>query len=151
MNLIISLFTRKKVDCPRCVGKGGVDWDDIKRLNKELHWIPGKCAYCNGTGKVSSTISSKMRADNTYLTTEISQEERKRLLNGDEGALLRANLHEKKVSDFINQIEYLYIIGNLDSNKIVDFYLLSKSESEISLEIRKELLEYIEKVIKSKK
>ncbi len=34
MNLINKLFNKPKVDCPRCLGKGNVDWDDIKDLDK---------------------------------------------------------------------------------------------------------------------
>lgn len=62
---------------PEMLAKGNVDWEDIKRLGKELKWLPGKCAYCNGTGKVSSEMLSKLSADTTYLTTDISEEERK--------------------------------------------------------------------------
>ena len=39
--------------CPRCLGKGIVDTDDIKRLECEDIWLPGTCLYCDGTGKVN--------------------------------------------------------------------------------------------------
>ena len=40
------------VQCPRCLGKTHVDQEDIRRLGREMEWIPGPCAYCEGTGKV---------------------------------------------------------------------------------------------------
>jgi hypothetical protein len=151
MNLINRLFNLQKIDCPRCLGKGEVDWDDIKRLNNELRWIPGKCAYCNGMGKISPKMLANVSADNTYLTTDISQEERKRLFNSDEGATQRANYYDSQVSNFIKQIKYLHNVGNLELDEIVNFYLIPKSEEETSLEEKQELLEYIEKVISKKK
>ncbi len=42
-----------KTKCPRCLGNGYVDLNDIKRLKKELDWLPGQCTYCHGKGKVS--------------------------------------------------------------------------------------------------
>jgi DnaJ-class molecular chaperone len=41
--------------CPRCVGKGFVDDNDIKRLGKERTWSPGVCGFCKGTGYVERT------------------------------------------------------------------------------------------------
>ena len=41
--------TSNLIDCPRCLGKGHVDLQDIKRLRRELFWEPGPhCAYCDG-------------------------------------------------------------------------------------------------------
>lgn len=151
MNLISQLFKKPKIDCPRCLGKGEVDWDDIKRLKNELKWIPGKCAYCNGLGKVSPEIASRVSADNTYLTTNISQKERKRLFDRDEETTQRANQFEIQINDFLLQIEYLHFTGNLDPNKIADFFLIPKTESEASFTEREELIEYVERVIENKK
>ncbi|MEP6844779.1 MAG: hypothetical protein ABI861_02200 [Panacibacter sp.] len=151
MSLISKLFGGQKIDCPRCLGKGEVDRDDIKRFNKELKWIPGKCAYCYGTGKVSSRMASKVKADNTYLTTDIPQEERKRLFNADFGAIQRADYYDAQIDNFIKRIEYLYFVGNIDAHKIADFYLIPKPDSEITVEERQEIFEYVEKVIEKKK
>jgi len=52
MSFFGKLFNKDRIQCPRCLGKGHVDWDDIKRLDKELKWIPGSCAYCNGKGTI---------------------------------------------------------------------------------------------------
>jgi hypothetical protein len=53
------IFRSNMVDCPRCLGKGAVDSEDIRRLKKELFWGPGKCAYCNGLEKSSPGQSGK--------------------------------------------------------------------------------------------
>ena len=73
MNLVNKFFGKENIECPRCLGKGGVDRNDIKRLGKELKWLPEKCAYCNGTGKVSLKMTERVKADKTYLTTDISK------------------------------------------------------------------------------
>jgi excinuclease UvrABC ATPase subunit len=151
MDLLNKLFNRKNIECPRCLGKGEVDWTDIKRLNKELQWLPGKCAYCNGLGKVTEKMVSKIAADNTYLSTSISQDERKRLFNSNQGALQRANDFDYQINTFIQQIEYLHFIGNLDSKTIFHFYCIPRLESEMSIEEKQELLEYIETVINTRK
>ncbi len=38
--------------CPRCLGKGFVDLNDIKRLGMEKEWEQGYCHYCSGQGDV---------------------------------------------------------------------------------------------------
>jgi len=42
------------VICPRCLGKGFVDLEDISRLGKANEWHQGPCSYCVGCGKVTS-------------------------------------------------------------------------------------------------
>lgn len=149
MNLINRLFN-KSVDCPRCLGKGVVDESDIARLDRELKWKPGACAYCNGRKVVSSGMISRINADSTYLTISISREERKRLINGDSGAVQRARLHEAQTDDFIRQIEYLYFACGLSANKIANFYLLAEAELSNSLTDKDDLLDYVERVIERK-
>jgi serine/threonine protein kinase len=57
-------------ECPRCLGKGHVDKKDIKRLKRELDWMPGPCAYCDGTGKVDDEMLQSTNADDANLTYE---------------------------------------------------------------------------------
>ena len=38
----------KYIECPRCMGKGIVDLEDIKRIGAEGVWGVGDCAYCRG-------------------------------------------------------------------------------------------------------
>ena len=150
-NGMFKLFFTAKVECPRCLGKGNVDGDDIKRLGQELRWIPGKCAYCNGKGRVAPKKVSKVKPDNAYLTTSIGQDERKRLFEGDEGALQRAKWLDAQVNIFILQIEYLFFMGKMDAECIADFFLIESAETEVSEQERQELIEYIDRVISRKK
>jgi hypothetical protein len=69
------------------LGKGHVDDADIQRLNKVIEWLPGKCAYCNGLGKVPESMLKTVAVDETYLVNSLSEEERERILNRDEGEL----------------------------------------------------------------
>lgn len=150
MRFLSSLFNRNKIDCPRCLGKGDVDLQDIKRLKKELHWLPGKCAYCNGEGKVSSKKVSMVSVDIEYLTTDLPKGERKKLLNGDIGALQRAKAYEAGVNKFINQIEHQYYIENQEAEQIADYLFRKYPRLGNSSTERRETIDYIEKVIKSK-
>lgn len=149
MNFINRLFNKEQIECPRCLGKGNVDWNDIKRLKKELKWIPGSCAYCNGNGIISSDLQNKIAVDTTYLTTDLLPEERKRLISKDEGALQRATYQEIQIDNFIAEVEFLYFIGNIKSIKIADFYLLH--QAEINSKEKNELIDYINRIIKNKK
>ena len=151
MNLISKLFnaSQPKKDCPRCLGKGHVDWDDIKRLNNELKWIPGPCAYCNGVGKINPEMEHNIDVGATYLTTDLSMQERKRFMERDPDTLLRAKFQDQQFDDFIRQICFLYFQCNLNANQITEFLMLSKAVSD---EYEKEiLLAYIEKVVHENK
>lgn len=45
-------LNKDEMFCPRCVGKGFVDLNDIKRLDREGEWGMGYCRYCDGQGFV---------------------------------------------------------------------------------------------------
>lgn len=137
-------------DCPRYLGKGQVDANDIKRLKRELKWLPGKCAYCNGTGKVDSKVLEKVPADFTYLSTDLSNDERKRVFKNDPEAKLRAEAFENQTDFFIAQVEYLYYQCNLDYRKIADFFLLPRQAAEVPFSERAELIDYIKDIVKYK-
>lgn len=147
MTLINKLLSSSQVDCPRCLGKGEVDQDDLKRLNRTLTWLTGPCAYCNGKGKVSGKMPSQVSPDNMYLTLELSQAERKRLINKDEGALRRAKVFEADMLNFIKEIEFLHFRGHMDAPTIAEFCAISEFEEEAFPEEKQELLDYIKKVI----
>ncbi|MCB0823220.1 MAG: hypothetical protein KDC09_11020 [Bacteroidales bacterium] len=118
-------------------------------MNKELYWLPGKCAYCNGKGKVNPGLISKVSPDSSYYTVSLSKDERRRIKQKDQFALERANNYNKQVENFIKQIEYLYFAGGLDVQQIVDFYMISQpNEDFVDDEGRKvELIDYITKVV----
>ena len=45
-------LNKDEMFCPRCVGKGFVDLNDIKRLDRKEEWAMGYCRYCDGQGFV---------------------------------------------------------------------------------------------------
>jgi hypothetical protein len=64
---------KTKMTCPRCIGKGFVDLNDIKRLGKEEDWIQGCCKYCDGNGEVikgKTTLLSPIWTDDQIEDTE---------------------------------------------------------------------------------
>lgn len=138
------------IDCPRCLGKGNVDFEDIKRLQKELFWAPGKCAYCNGIGKVPPDRIKKISADFEYLTTDLPSLERHKVINGDENALNRASEFREIITNFIKEIEHLYYIENKEPSEIADYIFEKQGQHIYSESEKKELIDYVEKVIKSK-
>ncbi len=150
MNFLKKLFNPEKVDCPRCLGKGVVDIKDIQRLNRELYWTPGKCAYCNGRGKVASKTSETVNADLAYLTTDLSYYERNALLSGDKNALQRAQEHEIHISEIVKEIERLFYIENMEFDQIANIFLINNGLSTEPSAEKQQLIDYIEKAIKSK-
>ena len=150
MNFIRRIFRSNMVDCPRCLGKGKVDIDDIKRLKKELYWTPGKCAYCNGTGKATPDRIEKLSADCEYLTTDLPSWERRKIVNGDSGALERAKEFKEAIKDIIREIEHLYYIENKEPGDIADLLFQKQGRLVYSESDKNEMVDYIEKVIKSK-
>ena len=48
---MLNLFKNEMI-CPRCLGKGFVDLNDIKRLDREGDWGQGYCRYCDAQGFV---------------------------------------------------------------------------------------------------
>lgn len=138
------------VDCPRCLGKGDVDLEDIKRLKKELFWRTGKCAYCNGIGKVPPDRIRKIPADLEYLTTDLSSIERHKVINGNRDALQRANDYKEVIQKSIEEIENLYYIENMEPNEIAEHFFRKQRQHIYSAADKREIIDYIEKVIKSK-
>jgi hypothetical protein len=138
------------VDCPRCLGKGNVDLEDIKRLKKELFWALGKCAYCNGIGKVPPDRIEKISVDIEYLTTDLSSWERHKVISGDESALKRANEFKELVQNFVKDIEHLYYIENKEPSEIADYLFHKNGQHVYSASEKQEIVDYIEKAIKSK-
>ena len=70
-----------KIACPRCLGKGHVDEEDILRLKRSDQWVAGPCAYCEGLGKINSELIMKIDPDDSQLTLGLSFEEREKYRN----------------------------------------------------------------------
>ena len=73
--------TPTPITCPRCLGKGHVDEEDIIRLNRQGKWRPGVCAYCSGSGKVSNEVLSRVPVDARHLTTNLPESVRDAIIN----------------------------------------------------------------------
>lgn len=144
------MFNLAKTECPRCLGKGIVDLEDIKRLKRQLKWEPGECAYCSGKGVVKKSAINNVAVDTTYLSIDIDTPEHKRLLNGDRAALERAEWYELKLDLMIEQIRFLSTKANMDSTSIAEFFKIGDealSRDEIALN---EFRDYVERIIENK-
>ena len=147
--------TGPQIQCPRCLGKGHVDHDDIKRLKKELKWGPGKCAYCNGKGRVADGQQLEVPVDETFLTSDLSSSQRKKNLARDPKAIEWAKRLDTNYDNLVKQILHLHYAGNMNVEQIALFYLvpepkLSKQNAAYRRN-KKELLDYITFVIEQSK
>ena len=144
MSFLKDLFKKETVECPRCLGKGYVDSNDIKRLGMESAWTPGECAYCGGTGRVDPKTISKVAVNENYLTNELPESERKKVVKGNRRALERAALFNDEESTVAN-IRELYFNQGYSIDQIADLYVDSMPEWDD--EDRNEWLAYISNVV----
>lgn len=150
MKIFDSLFPQKdKIECPRCLGKGFVDKEDIVRLKKQNYWAPGKCAYCKGKGKIHPELLQKLRFDLEYLTIDLPKEEMKNLENGNLDSWSRANHFKDEVQILLKHIDYLHEVENLSIPEIAE-HMTSLADVEGTEEVAAEWISYIENYIKSK-
>jgi hypothetical protein len=134
------------VECPRCLGKGHVDMNDIKRLGQELRWKPGRCAFCNGFGRVDPDVLGKVAVNEGYLTTNLSNADRKQLFNGDERALEKMWEHNSKMDSFILEVRRAHVDEGLSAEQITES--LIKSNPVVLFKMRRaEILAYIRRVL----
>lgn len=145
--MLLNLFKKPTEKCPRCLGKGFVDNNDIERLDKKLVWNPGKCAYCNGLGKVHIETIAMIPANLSYLTVERPTIERWKILFGNKNAKKRAELYQENLTTFINHIAKQYFVGNLDFETIADLHFAKFEKNQVSSKERKEFLEYVAMVV----
>jgi hypothetical protein len=159
MNIFRRLFGKPAnpaanfVECPRCLGKGHVDESDIIRLKQELRWKPGACAFCNGSGKVDPNNVDKVAANESYLTNNLSVQERKRLFKRDKLALEQMRRHNAFFDALIQQMRKMHFEQGLNAEQITDWMIAnypSVLDGKRISESRPEVLAYIEKVINHK-
>ncbi|OMQ11275.1 hypothetical protein [[Flexibacter] sp. ATCC 35103] len=149
MTIFNFLFSNKNLECPRCQGKAFVDWDDIRRLNKVLKWAPGPCAYCYGSGKIDKEMLSKVAVDYTYLTIDLPESEMEKIIQGDEETLEKGRIHELFLDNLIKYVED-HLSKKMDAESIADLYLRTEDENALFSLERKNLVQYIEKIIELK-
>ena len=94
--------------------------------------------------------TEKVSVDFEYLTTDLPSWERHKVINGGEDALRRANEFKELVQNFIEAIEHLYYIENKEPGEIADHLFHKHGQHVYSASEKQEIIDYIEKVIKSK-
>jgi hypothetical protein len=151
MTFFKSLFRKTKLECPRCLGKKFVDWEDIRRLNNLLKWTPGPCAYCNASGKVDEEILLKVAVNNVYLTADLPEAEMEKIKSGDIETVEKAKQHEIFVDNLIEFAAHYYTTQNMDAEKIANLYLNTEDEAALFSVEKKNLIDYIKKIIELKK
>ncbi|TPG35363.1 hypothetical protein [Flavobacterium pectinovorum] len=151
MTIFKFLFRKSDLECPRCLGKTFVDWDDIKRLNRQLKWVPAPCAYCLGTGKVTKEMITNVPVDYTYLTIDLPESEMDKIKEGNEETLEKGRLHDLFLDDLIKYADHHYSINNMDATSIADLYLNTEDKTALFSLERKNLIQFIEKVIEIKR
>ena len=136
-----------KIQCPRCLGKGHVDNEDIKRLKKELFWAPGDCAYCEGIGSVTTNMINSVNVDEAYLTVDLSPEERMKFLLKDKAAVERSKEFESVIEYLRNSVIRLHKEENKNINEITEALLNEFGISINDQDTAQNLQEFIEIVI----
>lgn len=156
MSFFKNLFNGKDIECPRCLGTGFVDENDIKRLKKELIWEPGICAYCYGTGKVKKKQISRVPVDLTILSLDMDGELphdllREKLIEGNADLIYESKLMDDEAKLFIKEVEFLYFNANLDVDVISKFFMITINEEDFEEKEKEDLRNYIKKIIEFKK
>lgn len=120
-----------------------------------MQWLPGNCAYCNGLKTVAADMVNTVPVDLTYLTTELSATERRKLKSNDRDAMQRASEFDAYINEFVEQVVQLYFVENLEVEEIAEQLLqpkpVSASENSEYLQAKTELMDYIAKIIALKK
>ena len=76
--------------------------------------------------------------------------ERHKVINRDGDALKRANEFKELVHNFVQEIEHLFYIENKEPGEIADHLFHKHGKHIYSPSEKQELIDYIERVIKSK-
>ncbi|MDP5202138.1 hypothetical protein [Flavobacterium sp. DG2-3] len=148
---LFNFFRRSNIKCPRCLGKRFVDWDDIRRLNRQLKWVPAPCAYCDATGRVPKELLSKVAVDCMYLTIDLPESVIEKIKEGDHETVEKGKQRELFVDHLIQYAEHHHFTQNLDAESIANLYLESEAEKASFAVTRQELIKYIQGVIELKK
>lgn len=144
---IFNFFKKSNIECPRCLGKGLVDWEDICRLNKQLRWVPAPCAYCNGEGKVAKEQLSKVAVDCVYLTIDLPESELEKIKEGDKETVEKGRERELFVDNLIEYVEHQHLSHDMNAEDIANLYLSTEDEKAAFSVDKKSLVLYIQKII----
>jgi hypothetical protein len=113
----------KLIDCPRCLGKGHVDKQDVIRLRRIFFWVPGPhCAFCNGIKRVELSFASRFNADDWFITSDLSLEMYQKYIDKDPELLAKLEAQEhyiQNISNLIIQYHYRLKLSKEDTRKII--------------------------------
>jgi len=135
----------KIIDCPRCLGKGHVNKQDIKRLRREFFWVEGPhCAYCDGKKHVNFDFANKVNADEWFLCSDGDKEEMRKFLNGEKEIISSVRQTEKYINYVGKYLMDNYVSRGINKEKIIKQLSieLKSPESEIKPFIQ-EMIEQI--------
>lgn len=117
-------MSKKIIDCPRCLGKGNVDKEDIKRLRREFFWTDGICAFCDGKKTVKMDFAKRFNADDWYISSDLHKEDYDKYISGDQ-EMVDWVKHTEQQHYFLAQfVMDHHISRGLSQEKVLD--LLSK-------------------------
>ncbi len=151
MSIFKFLFKKSDLECPRCLGKGFVDQEDIRRLNRQLKWVPAPCAYCNASGTTTPEMLANVPVDTSYLTIDLPESEIEKIKNADPETLEKGRLKELFLDNLIEYVEHHYQTQNMNAEGIAELYIKNEDETALFAVDKEDLKEYIEKIIKLKK
>jgi hypothetical protein len=113
----------KLIDCPRCLGKGAVDKQDVIRLRRIFFWMPGPhCAFCNGLKRIEMSFASRFNADDWFITSDLSLEMYQKYIDKDPELLAQLEAHENyivNISNLIIHYHYRLKLSQEDTRKII--------------------------------
>ncbi|MDF1697758.1 MAG: hypothetical protein P1U56_18065 [Saprospiraceae bacterium] len=111
----LELDDREEVLCPRCLGKGYIDAEDIERLNRKRAWEAGLCAYCMGKQKVSIKQSQILKANNGFLSSNLIPTVREKLVDGDKELLKTAQKVNELLENYLENYNVDSLIQYVDT------------------------------------
>ena len=112
--------------------------------------MPGKCAYCKGTGKVGVNLIGRVPADEAYLTLGLPSGERELLFAADPRAIRRKEKSKDDFEMFITRIRELHFEQNHSAEEIAAIimgpYMIAPRGFDAQ-SYRREFISYIKRVI----
>ncbi|WP_379826420.1 hypothetical protein [Flavobacterium notoginsengisoli] len=148
---IFDFFKRSAIVCPRCLGKGFVDLEDIIRLKRQLKWVPAPCAYCNATGKAEKEMLSKVAVDCMYLTIDLPESVIDKIKEVDKETIEKGKQRERFVDHLIQYAQDRYFNQKMDAESIANLYLSTEEENAAFSVTKEELIKYVQGVIELKR
>jgi len=121
------------IDCPRCLGKGFVDKQDVIRLRRMFFWMPGPiCAFCNGLKRVNRSFAYRFNADDWFLTSDLSMEDYEKYFDRDTDLLAKNQAYEEMIDAIGNFIVHYHIKEHLSQEET--YFLLTEAFPDLDID-----------------